>query len=90
MTKKINSEIKTFYSKDWGDYELLDTGEGEKLERFGKYVFARPYEDAVWSKTLTKEVQENWKNIDYSSMVEVEDSTVRSEEIACAGGKCII
>ena len=64
MTKKINSEIKTFYSKDWGDYELFDTGEGEKLERFGKYVFARPYEDAVWSKTLTKEVQENWKNID--------------------------
>lgn len=45
-------EIKIFYSKDWTDYELLDTGEGEKRERFGKYTFVRPYEDAVWPKTL--------------------------------------
>ncbi len=52
-------EIKIFDSKDWPfdsaqdkTYELLDTGEGEKLERFGKYIFVRPYEDAVWSKTL--------------------------------------
>ena len=48
-------QIKIFCSKDWSDYELLDTGEGEKLERFGQYIFVRPYEDAVWSKTLTKE-----------------------------------
>ncbi|MFA6273620.1 MAG: class I SAM-dependent methyltransferase [Candidatus Paceibacterota bacterium] len=52
MNKEI--EIKIFYSKDWKDYELLDTGEGEKLEKFGKYIFIRPYEDAFWPKTLTK------------------------------------
>lgn len=46
--------IITFYPKNWLDYELLDTGEGEKLERFGKYTFVRPYEDAVWPKTLSK------------------------------------
>lgn len=57
MTKK---EISIFYSKDWKDYELLDTGEGEKLERFGKYIFVRPHEDAVWLKTLKKE----WEQID--------------------------
>src|SRR3989344_8336746 len=45
-------QVKLFYSKDWTDYELLDTGEGEKLEKFGKYTFVRPYEDAVWPKTL--------------------------------------
>ncbi len=45
-------EIKIFYTKDWIDYELLDTGEGEKLERFGPHTFVRPYEDAVWKKTL--------------------------------------
>src|SRR3989344_3255589 len=45
-------EIKLFYSKDWTDYELLDTGEGEKLERFGQYMFIRPFEDAVWPKSL--------------------------------------
>ena len=59
-----DKEIKIFYSKDWQDYELLDTGEGEKLERFGKYTFVRPYEDAVWPKALTEEVQKNWANAD--------------------------
>src|SRR3989344_3373406 len=56
-------EIKLFYSKDWSfdsaqdktGYELLDTGEGEKLERFGQYSFIRPFEDAVWPKTLKEE-----------------------------------
>ncbi len=54
-------QIKIFYSKDHpsgfaesaASYELLDTGEGEKLERFGKHVFVRPHEDAVWAKTLS-------------------------------------
>lgn len=56
----MQHQIKIFYSKDWPlgsardktGYELLDTGEGEKLERFGKYTFVRPCEDAVWLKTL--------------------------------------
>ncbi len=48
-------------SKDFGDYELLDTGEGEKLERFGQHVFVRPYEDAVWPKTLSKK---EWTDVD--------------------------
>lgn len=54
-------EIKIFYIKDWKDdeYELLDTGEGEKLERFGKYTFVRPHEDAVWKKTLSKKEWES-------------------------------
>src|SRR3989338_8454366 len=56
----MQNEIKIFCSEEWKDYELLDTGEGEKLERFGKYVFVRPYEDAVWLKTLTKE----WEKIE--------------------------
>ncbi len=57
----MKKEIKLFYTKDWKDYEMLDTGEGEKLERFGKYTFVRPYEDAVWPKTLSKK---EWGNID--------------------------
>ena len=58
------NQIKIFYSKDWKDYELIDTGEGEKLERFGKYSFVRPYEDAVWPKVLTKEAKEAWAKAD--------------------------
>src|SRR5947207_804852 len=57
-------QIKLFYSKDskdFRDYELLDTGEGEKLERFGPYTFVRPYEDAVWKKTLP---EKEWNKSD--------------------------
>lgn len=38
--------------KNIDDYELLDSGEGEKLERFGPYVLARPCSQAVWKKSL--------------------------------------
>ena len=50
----MKEEIKIFCSKDWVDYGLLDTGEGEKIEHVGKYTFVRPYEDAVWKKSLLK------------------------------------
>ena len=30
------------------DYELIDSGDGRKLERFGKYVLARPCSQAMW------------------------------------------
>ena len=53
----MEAKIKIFETKGWGDYEMLDTGEGEKLERFGKYSFIRPYPEAVWPKTLKGEWQ---------------------------------
>lgn len=38
----------------WKEYELIDTGNFEKLERFGKYVIARPEPQAVWDKSLSE------------------------------------
>lgn len=35
------------------DYELLDCGNFEKLERFGKYITIRPEPQAVWAPVLT-------------------------------------
>ncbi len=37
----------------WKDYELLDSGNGEKLERFGSFVLARPEPKALWTPTLS-------------------------------------
>jgi 23S rRNA (cytosine1962-C5)-methyltransferase len=34
----------------WQDYELIDCGDFEKLERFGKYITIRPEPQAVWKK----------------------------------------
>jgi len=36
----------------WNEYELIDSGEGEKLERFGKYILIRPEPQALWPKQL--------------------------------------
>jgi 23S rRNA (cytosine1962-C5)-methyltransferase len=41
-----------FPDKQWKDYELLDSGCGEKLERFGSVVMARPEPKALWDKSL--------------------------------------
>jgi 23S rRNA (cytosine1962-C5)-methyltransferase len=35
------------------DYELIDSGDGEKLERFGKIVLSRPDPQALWHKRLS-------------------------------------
>ncbi|WDF79226.1 class I SAM-dependent methyltransferase [Mucilaginibacter sp. KACC 22773] len=36
----------------WKDYELIDCGDFEKLERFGNIILIRPEPQAVWSKGL--------------------------------------
>ena len=38
----------------WSDYELLDSGENMKLERFGTVVVARPETQALWKKQRPK------------------------------------
>ena len=35
-------------SDGWRDYELIDCGGGEKLERWGKHVLVRPDPQAIW------------------------------------------
>lgn len=35
-------------SDHWKDYELLDCGGGERLERWGKYLLVRPDPQAIW------------------------------------------
>ena len=32
----------------WVDYELLDSSDGEKLERWGQYTLVRPEPQAIW------------------------------------------
>lgn len=44
--------IKYLCPTHWEDYELIDTGEFEKLERFGNYILRRPEPQAVWAKHL--------------------------------------
>ena len=40
-----------FLTNGWLDYEVLDTGDGEKLERWGSIVLRRPDPQTIWPKT---------------------------------------
>jgi 23S rRNA (cytosine1962-C5)-methyltransferase len=42
------------FPESWKDYELIDSGGGEKLERFGAYTLIRPEPQAIWRKTLSE------------------------------------
>lgn len=42
-----------FPSDRWKDYELLDSGRGMKLERFGGFILSRPEPKALWDKDMT-------------------------------------
>lgn len=42
----------------WKDYELIDSGDFEKLERFGSYTLIRPEPQAVWSRNMS---YDKWK-----------------------------
>jgi 23S rRNA (cytosine1962-C5)-methyltransferase len=39
-------------SQNWADYELIDSGQECRLERYGKYILIRPDPQAIWKKKL--------------------------------------
>lgn len=48
-------------NKKQKDYELIDSGEEMKLERYGQYIFSRPDPEALWPKGKDKSV---WQKAD--------------------------
>ena len=43
-------------AKDWLDYECIDAGDSEKLERWGNVVLRRPDPQAAWAKDNTEKL----------------------------------
>jgi 23S rRNA (cytosine1962-C5)-methyltransferase len=48
-------------AEGWKEYTLLDCGEGEKLEKWGKYILRRPDPQAIWPKIKDNKL---WENVD--------------------------
>ena len=48
-------------SDAWKDYEVLDTSNGERLERWGKHILVRPDPQVIWN---TPHKAKEWKNFD--------------------------
>lgn len=51
--------MKLLYPASWKEYELLDSGEFEKLERFGNVILIRPEPQAIWERVWS---YDDWKN----------------------------
>jgi len=49
----------------FSDYELLDCGDFEKLERFGKYITIRPEPQAVWPKVWSESEWEKTAHVKF-------------------------
>ena len=52
-----------FLANTWEDYEVLDTGDGEKLERWGNVILRRPDPQTIWPKAdpaLWKQAQAHY------------------------------
>jgi 23S rRNA (cytosine1962-C5)-methyltransferase len=61
MQVRVMPTIELFSSTDWEDYELLDSGNSLKLERFGPYKFVRQEHQAGWKPAFSPK---EWERAD--------------------------
>lgn len=54
-------ELQLLAPPRWSDYDLLDSGNGAKLERFGSYTLVRPETQAIWRPHLP---ERDWQQAD--------------------------
>ena len=47
-------------AKNWKDYQVIDCSQGEKLERWGKYLLVRPDPQVIWD---TPKKNRGWKEM---------------------------
>jgi len=53
--------VNVLSTSGWEEYELLDSGNGFRLERFGQYRLTRPDPQIIWRPRLDRQ---QWENID--------------------------
>ena len=76
--------MNLYHPSYWTDYELLDAGEFEKLERFGKYVLIRPEPQAIWERSLPLT---EWKRLAHAHFNREQSDKFRFTDDAKGGWK---
>jgi len=76
--------LKLLHPASWKDYELIDSGNFEKLERFGKYTLIRPEPQALWKRALDEEV---WKRQAHARFVREQSDKFRFTDEVKGGWK---
>lgn len=82
MKRNDRLAVPELLSPRWTDYELIDSGDGCKLERFGRYVVSRPEPQAIWRKTLS---DAEWEKMAHAVFRRDARSEERGEWICKAG-----
>jgi 23S rRNA (cytosine1962-C5)-methyltransferase len=70
-------EFKLIHPSGWLDYELIDSGAYEKLERFGDHILARPEPQACWNKSLS---EDEWDRQAYARFIKATDKEKNTEK----------
>jgi 23S rRNA (cytosine1962-C5)-methyltransferase len=71
------SEFKLIHPAGWNDYELIDSGAYEKLERFGDYILSRPEPQACWNKSLS---ETQWEQSAHARFIKAADKEKNTEK----------
>lgn len=69
--------MKILIPEGWNDYELLDSGKGRRLERFGRYTLNRPDPQAIWTPRRS---ESEWEKADYTFTTRWEGKTPLPEK----------
>jgi len=70
-------DFQLIQTSGWTDYELIDTGGYEKLERFGEFTIFRPEPQACWNKSLS---EAEWEKLAHAKFVKSTDKDKNSEK----------
>lgn len=76
--------LKLINPSSWKEYELLDCGDGEKLERFGQYILIRPEPQALWPKKLN---DQEWMKMAHAKFDREQKDNFRFAEDVKGGWK---
>ena len=71
--------------QNWKDYSLIDSGNFEKLERFGSYVLIRPEPKALWKPSLP---EKEWLNMAHTKFTAGAGFGVGAGFCATTGSGC--
>jgi 23S rRNA (cytosine1962-C5)-methyltransferase len=72
----MNNQIRTETPKNWKEYQLIDSGDFEKLEKFGKYILRRPEPQAAWDKSMP---ESEWERTAHATFVKEKGSQEKGE-----------
>lgn len=78
--------MKLLFPSSWQDYQLIDSGNFEKLERFGQYILIRPEPQAIWEPTLSND---EWKKMAHAHFTREQKENYRFTDEVKGGWKSL-